>query len=144
MRHGDAILAGQIDVNALSPDEREHLKSHLFTDYLPLTDLPVAETNALLEEQREFVAAIRGEASVRVTGDKRPPRPRRGRAHPGRNRRPPLGRHCRRPHRPPLRNPRRHSPRPSLASEQQDRDPAPPGGLRATYLFAACLGPVAN
>jgi predicted dehydrogenase len=69
MRHGDAILAGQIDVNSLSQDEREHLKSQLFTEYLPLTDVPVAEANALLEEQREFVAAIRGEASVRVSGE---------------------------------------------------------------------------
>jgi predicted dehydrogenase len=69
MRHGDAISAGEVDVNALSLEEREHLKSQLFKDYLPLTDLPVVEANALLEEQREFVSAIRGEASVRVSGE---------------------------------------------------------------------------
>jgi predicted dehydrogenase len=68
MRPSDAVLADEFDVNALSPGERTHLKDHLFTDYLPLTELPVAETNPLLEEQREFVAAIRGEAAVRVSG----------------------------------------------------------------------------
>ena len=68
MRPAEKLLAGDFDVNCLSPEERTHLKDHLFTDYLPLTDLAVAESNALLEEQREFIAAIRGEASVRVSG----------------------------------------------------------------------------
>jgi predicted dehydrogenase len=68
MQPSSAVLAGEIDVNQLSPEERSRVKAHLFTDYLTLTDLPVAETNALLEEQREFAAAIRGERAVRVTG----------------------------------------------------------------------------
>ena len=68
MQPSSAVLAGEIDVNLLSPEERSRVKAHLFTDYLTLTDLPVAETNALLEEQREFVSAIRGERAVRVTG----------------------------------------------------------------------------
>lgn len=68
MQPSSAVLAGEIDVNQLSPEERSRVKAHLFTDYLTLTDLPVAETNALLEEQREFAAAIRGERVVRVTG----------------------------------------------------------------------------
>lgn len=63
-----AVRAGEIDVNALTAAERNHLKDNLFTDYLPLVDLPVTESNALLQEQREFISAIRGEASVRVTG----------------------------------------------------------------------------
>jgi predicted dehydrogenase len=68
MRPSDTVQGGEIDVQTLSPDERTHLKDHLFTEYLPTTALPVVETNALLEEQREFVAAIRGEAAVRVSG----------------------------------------------------------------------------
>lgn len=68
MRPGEAIQQVDFDVNSLSPAERTHLKDHLFTDYLPLTDLQVEETNALLEEQREFAAAIRGECQVRVPG----------------------------------------------------------------------------
>jgi predicted dehydrogenase len=58
----------QIDVNTLDAGQRTHLKDNLFTDYLPLTELPVSETNAILDEQREFVAAIRGEAEVQVSG----------------------------------------------------------------------------
>jgi predicted dehydrogenase len=68
MRPGEAVRSGELDVNALSPAEKTHLKDNLFTEYLPLTDLPVAESNALLQEQREFAAAIRGQAAVRVTG----------------------------------------------------------------------------
>lgn len=68
MQPASAVLAGEIDVNRMSPEERSRVKAHLFTDYLHLTDLPIAESNALLEEQREFVAAIRGERAVRVTG----------------------------------------------------------------------------
>ena len=56
------------DVNDLDPPAKAHLKEHLFQDYLPLTELPVAESNPLLEEQREFVTAIRGEAVARVPG----------------------------------------------------------------------------
>lgn len=68
MRPTDAVLGGQMDVLALSPAERTHLKDNLFTDYLPLADLPVGEANALLDEQREFAAAIRGETTVRASG----------------------------------------------------------------------------
>jgi predicted dehydrogenase len=68
MRLSEAVLHQQIDVSTLDAARRTHLKDHLFSEYLPLADLPVAETNALLEEQREFVAAIRGTAEVQVTG----------------------------------------------------------------------------
>lgn len=68
MQVGGAVAAGEIDVHALSAEERTHLKDHLFQEYLPLVDLPVIETNAILEEQREFAAAIRGVGQVRVSG----------------------------------------------------------------------------
>jgi len=68
MRLSDAVLDQQIDVSLLDSEQRTHLKDQLFTEYLPLSELPVAETNALLEEQRDFVTAIRGDADVRVTG----------------------------------------------------------------------------
>ena len=68
MRPSEAVLAGEIDVNALSPADKAHLKDHLFTDYLPTEELPVAESNALLEEQKQFVAAIRGAGCVSVSG----------------------------------------------------------------------------
>jgi predicted dehydrogenase len=69
LRPATAVLAGEIDVNQMSLEERSRVKTHLFTDYLHLSDLPIADTNALLEEQREFAAAIRGERAVRVTGE---------------------------------------------------------------------------
>ena len=68
MRLSEAVLDQRLDVNALDAAERNHLKDHLFSEYLPLVELPVAESNAILEEQREFVAAIRGEAQVQVSG----------------------------------------------------------------------------
>jgi predicted dehydrogenase len=68
MRASEHVLTGQIDVGSLDAAQRTHLKDRLFSDYLPLTDLPIAESNPLLDEQREFVAAIRGEAAVRVAG----------------------------------------------------------------------------
>ena len=68
MRPGEAIQQADFDVNKLSPAERTHFKDQLFTEYLPLSELRVDETNALLEEQREFAAAIRGEGLVRVRG----------------------------------------------------------------------------
>jgi predicted dehydrogenase len=68
MRPSEAVLAGEVDVNALSPADKAHLKDHLFTEYLPTQQLPVAPSNALLEEQKQFVAAIRGEGRVSVSG----------------------------------------------------------------------------
>jgi len=63
-----SVAEGRIRINDLDASARTHVKDHLFADYLPLEELPVVETNALLEEQRNFAAAIRGQASVRVTG----------------------------------------------------------------------------
>jgi predicted dehydrogenase len=68
MRTAETVAGGELDVQALSPAERTHVKEHLFTDYLPRTDLTVGEANALLEEQRSFAAVIRGEGEVRVSG----------------------------------------------------------------------------
>ena len=68
MRLSDDIQNGHLDIHALDPAAKTHLKDHLFAEYLPLTDLTVADCNPLLEEQREFVAAIRGQTSVRVSG----------------------------------------------------------------------------
>jgi predicted dehydrogenase len=69
MRMSDSLAESRLRINEIDSAARGHLKDHLFTDYLPLEDLPVAETNPLLEEQRNFVAAIRGQAAVRVTGE---------------------------------------------------------------------------
>jgi predicted dehydrogenase len=69
MRPSETIQQGHLDVQALSAAERTHLKDHLFTDYLQLADLNVGDANALLDEQREFAAAIAGQSRVRVAGE---------------------------------------------------------------------------
>src|SRR4030095_12971796 len=68
MRPSEAVLAGEIDVNMLSAADKVHLKENLFTDYLPTEQLPVVESNALIEEQKQFIAAIRGAGQVSVSG----------------------------------------------------------------------------
>ena len=64
------VKQGLVDILLMSNSTSEQLtlKEKLFESYLPLTNLPVAEANPLADEQREFLAAIRGERRVRVSG----------------------------------------------------------------------------
>jgi len=64
-----AVSEGHIDVNHLDRQQQNDVKDRLFSEYLPLVDLPIVETNPLLEEQRQFVAAIRGQQQVAVSGE---------------------------------------------------------------------------
>jgi len=68
MRTARGLLDDDLDVSSLEPAERADFKDRLFSDHLPLRDLAVAETNPLLDEQREFAAAIQGRTAVRVSG----------------------------------------------------------------------------
>lgn len=68
IRHSPAVQAGTIDVNQASGEERSQIKDRLFQDYLPSTDLPVSDANAILEEQQDFVAAIAQGRLPRVSG----------------------------------------------------------------------------
>src|SRR5436305_12825448 len=68
MEMSQSVSEGQIDVNCLDRQQKADIKDRLFHDYLPLSDLPIAELNPLLEEQRQFAAAIRGEQQVSVSG----------------------------------------------------------------------------
>jgi predicted dehydrogenase len=47
---------------------QEQLRNRLFQDYLPIQTLEVPERNALLDEQRDFLASIRTGRSPRVSG----------------------------------------------------------------------------
>ena len=58
-----------IDVLKASPAEQARIKERLFQDYLPLRELPVEESNAILEEQRDFVASIRDSRQPQVSGE---------------------------------------------------------------------------
>jgi predicted dehydrogenase len=62
------LLDHDFDIASLEPAERARFKDRVLTDYLPVKELPVAQSNPLLEEQREFVAAIQGRKAVRVSG----------------------------------------------------------------------------
>jgi predicted dehydrogenase len=69
MRVSDRVLAGDLAADSLSAAGQTQLKERLFEDYLPLTELSVGEANPLLNEQREFSAAIRSSGRVQVTGE---------------------------------------------------------------------------
>ncbi len=64
----EAILRGEVDVNRLSLDEKNQIKDKLFEEHLRLSQLPVIDNNAILDEQKNFLSAIAGRERVRVSG----------------------------------------------------------------------------
>jgi predicted dehydrogenase len=58
----------QFHPDKLSPEERSRLKDRVFEELIPLRRLEAGGVNALLEEQRDFVSAIRTGREPRVTG----------------------------------------------------------------------------
>jgi predicted dehydrogenase len=61
-------VAQGLDVQQMSVEEQEHLRTRLFDDYLPRTELVVNDQNAILNEQRDFIHCIRTGQSPRVPG----------------------------------------------------------------------------
>lgn len=68
MRPSDAVLGGEVDVNSMSPEAKTQLKERVFQDYLPIQELAGPDINAILEEQRDLLRAMRTGSPVRVTG----------------------------------------------------------------------------
>lgn len=68
MAHSKVVQEQEIDVLHATPEETARIKERLFQDYLPLRELPVSESNAILEEQRDFVASIREHRQPQVSG----------------------------------------------------------------------------
>ena len=64
----EQLVRGELDVDTLSNDEKQHLTEHLFEDYLCTRTLEREPINALLEEQRDFVESIQTGRQPRVTG----------------------------------------------------------------------------
>jgi predicted dehydrogenase len=58
----------RFDPDQLSPAEKSRLKDRVFEELIPLRRLEAGAANALLEEQRDFAAAIRTGREPRVTG----------------------------------------------------------------------------
>jgi predicted dehydrogenase len=67
VRPAATIRAG-IDVDRLNSEERDHLRTRLFEDYLPLVSLEVQDQNALVDEQRDFITSVRTGRAPRVPG----------------------------------------------------------------------------
>jgi predicted dehydrogenase len=62
------VLRRKFQVGRLTAEERAHWKEHLFDELLVRTHHEPAKTNAIEEEQRDFVAAIRTGKTPRVDG----------------------------------------------------------------------------
>jgi hypothetical protein len=56
-------------VHALAQEKKEQLQTNLFTELLPLEQVPVQPGNAILEEQKEFIACVRHKRTPRVNGE---------------------------------------------------------------------------
>jgi len=68
LRPSPAVLRGEVDLTDCPPEQRAHVQESMFRELLCLETMPVERTNAILQEQREFVASVREGTPVRVTG----------------------------------------------------------------------------
>ncbi len=64
-----AVLRGEVDLTSCPPEQRTQVQESLFRDLLRLETLQVERINAILQEQREFVASTLHGAPVRVPGE---------------------------------------------------------------------------
>jgi predicted dehydrogenase len=62
------VRQGRFNPDQLSLVEKSRLKDRVFEELIPLRRLEAGAVNALVEEQRDFVAAIRTRREPRVTG----------------------------------------------------------------------------
>jgi predicted dehydrogenase len=62
------VLSRQFDVDALTVDQKNQLREHLFEALLVKSEVPVAECNAMELEQLDFVRAIRTSSEPQVSG----------------------------------------------------------------------------
>lgn len=62
------ILTREFDANSLDESEKSHLRENLFSDVLARRELPSLDINAIEQEQRDFVGAIKTGTNPQVTG----------------------------------------------------------------------------
>lgn len=65
---GEEVLRREVDFTHASNVDADVLRDRLFTDYLVKKSLPVAETNAIEQEQRDFAQAIATGRQPEVSG----------------------------------------------------------------------------
>ena len=68
VRPSQTLLRRRLDVDSLSPDEVEHLKTHLAEVHLPQEEIETPAVDALMLEVQDFVQSIRAPRQPRVTG----------------------------------------------------------------------------
>ncbi len=68
VRASERVCQGVIQIENLTSAERGHLRDNLFNDYLPLEKIEVEKRNAIFDEHRDFVAAIREQRQPQVSG----------------------------------------------------------------------------
>jgi predicted dehydrogenase len=69
VRPSQAVLQGEVDLTQCPIEQRPGVQEAMFGDLLRLETVQVEKCNAILQEQREFVAAVRDGGTVRVTGE---------------------------------------------------------------------------
>ena len=69
IRPSQAVLQGEVDLTQCPVEQRPGIQESMFRDLLCMETVHVEKCNAILQEQREFVAAIRDGSAVRVTGE---------------------------------------------------------------------------
>jgi predicted dehydrogenase len=64
-----AVLRGEVDLTCCPPEQRQQVQESMFRELLSLETLQVERANAILQEQREFVASVLHGDPVRVPGE---------------------------------------------------------------------------
>ena len=69
IRPSKELLRGEVDVHQLSAERKAELRSNLFSELLPMEEIPVVPSNAIEEEQREFVDCIVHGRAPTISGE---------------------------------------------------------------------------
>lgn len=69
VRPSAAIIEGALDVEALSPGERDRLRGELLNEHLPLSESQAPAVDAITAELQDFGESIRTGRSPRVSGE---------------------------------------------------------------------------
>jgi len=69
IRPSQNVLRRELDLDLLSPIEREEFKTHLFEEHLRIEPLQVETRNALADELTDFVSSIRERRAPVVSGE---------------------------------------------------------------------------
>ncbi len=69
VRRSELLTKGEFNGDALTIEQKNHYKEHLFEELLPLTKSEAQNRNAMLDELTDFVDSIQQGHSPRVTGE---------------------------------------------------------------------------